>query len=480
MTDRICSEVRGRRDTHSREPATPHTLPISHEGRPIAGSQVTYLDIPPDCVDPSHPPIVVAGGIFARAELYRIFFQEVANRYHSHVYVITLPSMTGSHLPGYASIYASTLVDAVSTVIQDAIPARGAFHLVGDSLGGIIARVGYNHPEQIAGQGPDQRHLRRTILANPPRTDEEQDIFGAHIPPSISFPFALGNIGRAHGGARPLSSIIDSVLNAHNPESQRNIWGQISNERFYSSLWSSLDLFNTNNRNPTLFALESERDPGLRYLIATQDHLFRQPVCQNYRGYHCVRGADHGFLIAERREDILPETISDFMDALTGPWTGRPFSRNAAYRESPIRTTGSVASFFNTRGELGFQLRFGAQQPLALWGPLTFFTREILQGSVSTNTNFDRPQVSIGGALEAGIGWTGLFVFPPEMGLQVIAEAHAGPTITSPYTADACGFLRFRFERMLTFGGRTCYRIFESGPTEPPLSLELFAGVPIQ
>lgn len=272
--------------------------------------------------------------------------------------------------------------------------------------------------------------------------------------------------------------MMDAVLNAHPPESQRSIWGQILSERFYSSLWSSLDLFNANNRNSTLFALESERDPGLRYLIATQDYLFRQPNCENYRGYRCVRGADHAFVIADRREDLLPIGVTDFMEALTGPWTGPEFSRNTAYRESPIRTAGSIASYLNTRGELGLQLRFGAQQLLALWGPFTFFTREIFQGSAWTNTSFNHPHVSVGGALEAGVGWTGLFVFPPEIGFQLSAGVHAGPPVTSPYTVDVCGFMRFRFERMALFGGRTCYHIFESGPVESPLSLELFAGVP--
>lgn len=175
MTDRICSETRGRRSGSAHATPTPHTLPILHEGHPIEGSQVSYLDISPDCIEPNHPPLVVAGGIFARAELYRAFFQEVANRYHSHVYVITLPSMTGSHLPDHAFIYASTLVDAVSTVIQNAIPERGVFHLVGHSLGGVPVRVGYNHPERIAGQGRSRRHLERTLLITPLPTDEEQD-----------------------------------------------------------------------------------------------------------------------------------------------------------------------------------------------------------------------------------------------------------------------------------------------------------------
>lgn len=474
MTDRLCSEPRQR--NASRTPSIRRQLPIEHTNQTQPDSQVSYIDISPSCVDPSRPPVIFAGGIFLRSEHYITFLQALANRYHAHVFAVTLPSMGESHLQGNASIHAEDLVDAVTTVIRHEI-TQGGFHLMGHSLGSIPMRYLYLHPEALEGSGRNRRHLERTILIAPVPTSEEQTLLDVSIPTRASWEFALGNLGR--NAAQPLH-LGQLAFNHHSPASQNELIRSIGEERFATNPWAAISIFATNDNNATLSHLEHEQDPGLRYVIPEEDHLFRQTLCQSARGYQCLPHADHAFMALTLHEQARGAHVNAVYESLVGGWEGEEFSTNRAYRSRSWTPTESAVSLLrigpNGDVNLGIGLRFGVERTLGALPPFALTSRAMIYGSGFIDLHGDT-SINLEGILELGMPITPIPVFNTEIGIELSAGVNTGQQ--TPYSLNGCGYARFQFQRMFQFGGRACYPLINSTISSAfPLTWELFSGIP--
>ncbi|GEM_PF-5288144 len=223
--------------------------------------------------------------------------------------------------------------------------------------------------------------------------------------------------------------------------------------------------------------MDQTADPGLRYLIPNQDHLFPQNLCETRRGYHCIAGADHLFLAGRQiaSGDILPQWIDPFLQALDEPWTGQLLNRQQNYQRPNHRITGSLEGFVDTYGNFGIQSRLGLEQRPYIMGHMGFFIREMGE----LNLPFNERRITTRATFEGGLRILSLPFFPVELGGQLTLSAHAGSSVTTYYSANVCSFMRFHFENFSTFGGRSCYLIWSDRSNESsPLSLELFMGLP--
>ena len=458
-------------------------------------SQVFYVSIQPEHLDPSKSPLVFVTGLHHPTVVYLPMLAALARAEGRRVISVDLPSMGGSRIANQAATYVSDALRSVREVIEREIPRGGHFSMMGHSLGTLPVRAFYLNEQEYnsdLGSRDVRRVLDRAVLVAPVPSQEERQM-GDRIRPSFSAG-VVGQILFAGGRVGP-TRLNELFFQHHSAADQEWLSQAISQERFETSLWGALSHYFSAYLNPLLNRVgEDER---LRIVFPSDDQLMQmsnQSDWENHRGVLIVRGeqgeaADHSFLAGQHVDSHHLEVLRSALNNPLNPSQER-LSRGELYRH--LRPDLQAYSLFDTRGGFGAGLRAGMQSGLAPLGPLGLRFQAGAEVDLRLPASSEDPGVSsLNGSLTfanrsaaQGRIFTELAFeslhLPFQLGLGAYAQSS---TPLSDFNLNnnlgAYTFLRIMPENLVSIDARFDYPIYSWNGVNTPPTFQFRVGIPL-
>jgi len=432
-------------------PRDPEGVRLDFRRRGFEDSQVSWVSLTPERLDPAKPPLLFVTGLHHPSAVYLAHLASLARRDQRRVVSVDLPSMGGSVLARNASVYAADLHRAVLSCVQEEFLMGQRFDLMAHSLGTVPAREIEAEARGNADRNFHGRILGRVVLVAPVPTEEDRQL-GDRLAPSYAWQVIGGLL--AHGRIAP--DRLNELFFQNHPASDQ-IWLNrlVERESYSSSLWGALSAFLSAYRYPSLARVGE--DENLRIVLPGEDALFRlenPEAWRNRRGIYWVESADHSFIAGpqadSRSVEILQRALNEGLDPAQAP-----FSRSEAFRHLRSASFGALGG--SSAGLFGLQLRLAARTGLAVAGPLGVD----LEGGIQNFAGMDaaeggfawRPQASL------DVGLSLLSGLPLRIFAGAYGEADAASSIQQGDfvgEAGATGGFQVNFEGTLVF--RTHYQ----------------------